>query len=358
MSSPFEKIKKLDFKKTSRFVIIIFFIGAMVFGTITNLGFKSFDFLTWLADMMILLGIQVFGLIFGELIGKDKAHEELGGLFQRDLSSYNNLIATNKDVIYRGFAQWYSKKLPEELFAKKRDFLTNKGIDYDNAIVIVKYLDINLVDKLATEDIFIEQKDKEPIYIGKIKDYQVEAVKYVLGGDFHLDAPNSSYYLSAHDNDKHSGLSIFELGNAYGRDIKHMKTFNRAIKLASSTIISAFMAALTVYELMGGDDLGAWMKLLNRITALFTSLFSGYLSARATVKVEAFMLENKIASIGMFLADVKDKVFVIKTHEEIVKEKYEEHKRKEKEARDSVVEPEVIMLDNNSSKLPLHKKVV
>lgn len=360
VKSYFEKVKKADMKKKSRIVIVFFFLIALIFGTIANLGFAPFDFLTWLADMLILLGIEVFGLLMGEISGMDRYHENVNGAFQRNLALYNKQMGESGHLVYQGFGQWYSRKLPEELISKKVDFLTSKGISYDNAYLIVHYCDLGDIDALSRNVIKKEdKKTKKDVYIDQIKPYQVEAVKHVLGGDFQLDAPNSSYYLTA-ISDKHNGLSIFELGNAYQKDIKQTKNVNRAVKLGASVVISAFMAALTVYDLMGGDSLQAWMKLISRITALCTSLFSGFLSAKAMVSIESKIIKNKVICLGMYLTDVKTGVFMPKNKEEIVKEKYEEQVKKEKEAADKVITPEVLeeknvkKLENKSRQISMH----
>lgn len=350
----FEKVTKTDMKKKSRIVIIFFFLVAMIFGTITNIGFAPFDFLSWLADMLILLGIQVFMIIMGEISGMDKFHEDISGSFQRNLKTYNEQFAANSNDIYRGFSQWYSKRLPDELFDKKRDYLTGKGIEYENACTIIKYLELDEVDRLANDDIFKEDNKKGRIFIAKIKPYQVDAVKFALGPEFKLDNPNASYFLTA-ISDKHAGLSVFELGNAYQKDIKQTRTMNRAMKLTVSTIVSAFMAALTVYDFIGSGAgaTQAWMKLISRLTAAFTAFFSGGLSAKTMVKIEAKIIKNKSIVLAMYLVDLKGKVFTPKTKEEIVNEKWKEHERKEKEAASKVVTPEVLEEKQLSHKKPI-----
>lgn len=344
-----ERVKHSDAKKVSRIVIIFFFLFTIIFGTITNIGFKQFDFVSWLADMLILIGIMVFGLIMGEQNGLDRYKERANGLYQRNLALYNETMAKNSHLM-NGLNQWYSWKLPEELFEKKRRFLVSRGVPYDNATLILSYCRLEDADKLPHQVLKkIDKNTKHEIYIDQIEEYQLDAVKYALGSEFKLDAPDGSYFLTAGSN-KYGDLSIFEVGNAIQKDIKRTRNLTRAMKIGSSTVISAFMAALTVGEMMQGDSLQAWMKLISRITALLTSMFSGNLSAKEMVKMEAQMIKNKVIVIGMYVVDIMDKNFKLKNREEIAKEKWEKHEQELEEAKKNVVYPDEVINGDGSIK--------
>ena len=64
------------------------------------------------------------------------------------------------------------------------------------------------------------------------------------------------------------------------------RTINRSVKIVSSIIVSITMGVLTVTDFMNGNDATAWVNLISRITALLTSLLSGWLSGTVDVKLK------------------------------------------------------------------------
>ena len=102
-----EWFKKLDFKKWLKILVILIGTGLIVFMTITNLGFKEdANFLDWFSNVMILVGIAIFGLFMGESTGYDRQKDRPQGLYQTALSKLKTLLES-LEPLFMYFTQFY-----------------------------------------------------------------------------------------------------------------------------------------------------------------------------------------------------------------------------------------------------------
>lgn len=331
------KLKKLDIKQVIKSFTLIWGLITIVVMTITNLGIKKeFDFFQWLSNSLILLGIMVFGLLMGESIGGDKQKEKVNGLYQTSLNEYN-VFRSKVDNLLPYFNQFYNWFVKRELEDKKINYLLANDVDELKARSIVKYCDVNDYPEMIKHAI-----KKDDVIIRMLTDNELEPVYDVLSGKLKLDLCNPSYYLSAFA--LSTTKSVLEVGKQLDKEIKFNKKTNRSVKIIFSLIVSLGLGILTVNEFMSGSDSQAWVNLIARITSLFTSIFSGWLSSVIDVKLRAEKIKNKTTVLKMFKSSVDMKIFIPKTDQELAKEEYENYLKEEEEKRNNVITPEVINL--------------
>ena len=332
------KLKKINLKHVIKVFTLIWGLLLIVFMTMANIGLSDkFNFLEWLGNTLILFGIMVFGLLMGESMGEDKQKEKVGGLYQEKLTEYNLKRAEiEPNLCY--FNQFFDIFSPKELYRKKFEYLTNHGVGTNKAERIIKYCTIDDFVALKEHVIDVTDENGNTIQIRKLLPDEVEPVYKVLKGDIKLQAQGPAYFLSAFATK--TTKSILEMGGYLEEQIKENKKWNRVIKIVSSLVISLVWALFTVKEFMDGNDAQAWINLITRVTALITSLLSGWLSSVITVKLLAEILEYKKLVLVEFITSIEHKLFIPKTEDELAKEESEQYKKEQEEAIDNVIDPE------------------
>ena len=311
--------KNITAKKLIKATTLIMGLVLIVFMTVSNIVFEpdKLNFFTWFTNSLISTGIMVFGLLMGESVGHDRQSENPKGLYQRNLKSYNAFRQTidNIELYFSQFFLWFKEK---ELIKKKIDWLVNNSFDGQWAKMLVlhaKKQDM-VIGKLIKGD------EQEKVYITdegfklkKIANDQVEIVKKIF--DIKLNTPEYSYFLTAFDSKSNGG--VLEQGTSLKKQIKSDKRFNRALKIVSALFISLVWGMATVSDFT--DDNArtqAWFNLMSRLTALSTSLVSGWSSSILTVKTEAEMIENKQRVLKYFKQTYESGEFKVLTYEEEV----------------------------------------
>ena len=341
-----EEIKrKLDLKKWLKVLVILIGTGLIVFMTITNLGFKEdANFLDWFSNVMILVGIAIFGLFMGESTGYDRQTTKVGGLYQIALTKLKSYLE-QLEPLFMYFTQFYRWYLPIELENKKIEFLIANDINVTKATNIVKYCQLSDLYDLKNGAIEVEDENGNKLHIRKLEEHEVAPVEYVLSGNIKLDAPAPSYYLTIFG--KVTSKRLLERPKKLEKDIDLNKKYNRIIKISSSVVIAVIWGFLTVKDFMSGDDMQAWMNLVSRLLMLLTSLLSGWLSSVVTVKLESLVLENKYDVLKIFDNSYQHKTFLIQSDEEVARAEYEEQERLKQEAN-KVEEPQIPLLEGGN----------
>lgn len=315
--------RNITAKKLIKASTLVMGLVLIIFMTVSNIIFEpdKLDFFKWFTNSLISVGIMVFGLLMGESIGHDRQSENPKGLYQRNLKSYNSFRLTIEsiEIYFSQFFLWFKE---QELIKKKIDWLIDNSFDGQWARMLVlhaKKQDM-VVGKLIKSD------EEERVYITedghklkKIDNEQVEIVKKIF--DIKLNTPEYSYFLSAFDNKSTGG--VLEQGTTLRKQIKSDKRFNRALKIVSALFVSLILGMATVSDFTDDNAKAqAWFNLISRLTALLTSLLSGWSSSVLTVKTEAELLENKQRVLKYFKQTYESGEFKVVTYEEEVEKEY------------------------------------
>ena len=318
MSKFSEKLKAINLKQIVNSFSLVWGLVFIVIISITNIGInKQFDFLAWLSSSLILFGIMVFGLLIGESISIDRQKEKGGGLYQENLSKYNSKLKSIDDkIIY--FTQFYDWFLPLDLENKKVQYLIANNVNSQKAKDIVKYCDMDDFEGLKKHAI-----KKNEIAIGKLQDYEIEAVKEVLSGRVQIKVSGASYYLNAFSLSNRK--AVLEQGDVFEKQRKVNRTINRSVKITASILVSITMGILTVNDFMNSGDAQAWVNLISRVTALFTSLLSGWLGGTIDVKLQAGIIGHKLNILNLFTNALDKKLFSTYDERSKAEEEYKEY---------------------------------
>ncbi len=346
-----DKTRKLDLKNLIKIFATLWFLSLIVLMTLTNLGLNNqFVLIDWLGNALILLGIMVFGLLMGESVGTDKQMNKIGGLYQKSLKEFNTFLDSIDDILmyFIQFFQWF---MPQELYDKKVNYLVMNNIEITKAKLIVSYCSFSDIEDLAKHAIEKEDENGKKVFIRQIDVNQIEPIKEVLSGEIKLDISSPNYYLNALG--KSNTKSVLEVGKQLDKEIKFNKNSNRAVKIIVSLFISLIFALFTVKDFTKGETTQAWVNLVVRITALLTSLLSGWLSSVVDVRLKAEKIDNKLKVLKLFKNSLDKKIFIPCTEEELAKKEYEKYMKEEEERSKRVIIPEIVsdmdrqMLENN-----------
>lgn len=335
-----EKMRKnFNLKKAIKAFTIAVGLLLIVFMTAVNIAFDptKLEFVDYVCNSLILVGIMVFGLVMGESVGEDRQLEKQGGLYQTNLGQYIEMrrsIEPN-EIYFPQFYGWYKQV---RAYAKRIDYLVDNGIEHEWAKAIVDYLEPSDLDKLTHQSIAYEKDGKKAI-VKKISEEQKAIVAKLYNGDLRLNAPSYSYYLSAHS--KVNRKDILEQPSVFERDIKNNKRLNRSMKIVTSLVVSFLWSTVTVKEFMDGGDAQAWLNLVSRLCAFVTSFCSGWATSVIDVKIQSQMLENKVSVLRAFNECIAKGEFKPKTYEESAREAYEKEEKEREEAIKAVVQPEI-----------------
>ena len=333
MSNIKEAFKRINLKQSIKVFALVWGLVFIVIISITNVGInKEFDFIAWLGSSLILFGIMVFGLLIGESISIDKQKEKIGGLFQSNLSKYNDKLKSIDGIIIY-FPQFYDWFLPLDLDNKKVQYLVANNVNSQKAKDIVKYCDLDDFEDLKKHPI-----NKNGVPIGKLQQFEVEAVKEVLSGLVIIKVSGASYYLDAFSLSNRK--SVLEQGDVFEKQRKVNRTINRSVKLISSALVSITMGILTVNDFMNSGDVTAWLNLVSRITALCTSLLAGWLGGTIDVKLQAGIIGHKLNVLNLFTNAFEKKLFATYDERSKAEEEYNHYLESEKIAESEKQEQE------------------
>lgn len=334
-----QKIKEINLKAAMRVFAVFWMLLLIIVMTLTNIGIdKTFDWVKWLGNSMILFGITVFGLLIGESSGIDFQKNRPNGLFRMALRAYDEFRRTIEDIIiyFPLFYDWY---VPQRIQRANIDFLIRGGMKNDKAETIVQYCTAEDYFELQAHAIKKVDGEKE-IYIGKLLPREIEPVRMVLYGEVKFKQSGSAYYLQALAESNQA--DIMEVGEVIRESRAIRRRLNRTVRIVAGLFISLGIGILAVNEVMKGNDAQGWVNLISRISNLFTALLSGYLSGVDDVIKQADAIENKTEVLKIFKVSYDKHLFEIYSGQEQAKREYEEYEKEMEEAKTNVVDPEPV----------------
>ena len=315
-----EKLRAINIKFVIKTFTLVWGLVLIILMTITNVGLnEQFNWILWISNSLIIFMITVFGLLMGESSGKDRQLAKTDGLYQINKEKYEK-IRLEVDLELNYFPQFYDVEKEKEYFRKKLDHVTSQNITREQAELILRNLQKEDIETLKKQPIKLESGE----VIRKITDEEViEVILDIFEGRIKFEAEPVNYFLTVDSSSKNIGM--LEEGTFTDKDIKSNKITHRTVKIVSSFAISLVWGLLTVREFMSGNDTQAWINLVSRVTALFTSFYSGYLSSVIEIKLEAKKIMNKIVVLKLFHNALLQKIFIPKLESELALEEYEKH---------------------------------
>lgn len=334
---------KINQKAILKAFTLLWGLVLIVIMTLTDIGInKKFNFIDWLSNSLILIGIIVFGMLMGESMSSDRQKDNPNGLFKRAIKIYDqtyDLVKPNLDC----FDQFYRYYIPKQMKDKQMEYLVSKGVQPIKAERIIDHCTIYDFQEMCEHII-----ERDGVKIRRLVEYEKEPVEKVLKGEIKLNPCPPSYYMSALSEPNHGYLS--EQGNVIADLRKGNRKRRRITKITFTVIVSLIWGAFTFKDFLSGDDGATKAKaianLVSRITALFTSLFSGWMSSIIDVRLQSQAIEGKTNMLLVFDESLKRKDFVVKSEKELEEEELKEYQESEKKARDSVVLPEIEIKPN------------
>lgn len=351
-----EKINSINIKRAIKATTLLVGLVLIIFISFFNatFDFANFKWGDWLANSSVLVGIMIFGIVIGNSTGTDIQQDKVGGLFQNNSLAYTEILKQIEPIkiYFSQFWLWYKER---KLIEKKIDYLIENQFDGRVAKIIVKNIEKEdlVLDKLLynianpNEKIYV----KNDIKIKKLNQEQIDIVKKCF--EFTLDTYGDSYYLSLYD-DGNEKVNEAEIGKKINQKIMRDKRNAFILKISSSLIVSIAWGALTIYELASGDSEAqkrAWMNLLSRVSALFTSYLSGFSTSVVNVRDKARAIENKTDILKYFKNAYERKEFVPETYEQMIEREFREQElnkvvESNEENCDNNIAPNIVMEQN------------
>lgn len=333
-------IKKFNPRKVFSYALLSAIFVLIVVLTWVPLIFdpEHIDKHKWITNSLISVGIMVCAIIIGEIIGEDKQKENVNGLYQKNLTAYNELLkklTDNQIIVY--FSQFFIWFKARELKTKKEGHLVDHGFDQMVAHSIVKYIERDDLEQMKA-GVFvkkIEESDKE-IKFKKVSEEEYEVLLEIFSPNFMIDAPKYTYYLSAFADS--SSVSTLEQAKKIEHKERLNKSFNRAFKIILSLFISFIWGMATIKDLTQNGVNEAIINTVFRLLALIGGLLSGVLTSIQAVKLMAQKLDNKHQVLKAMEIHYDKKEFVPKSYDDLV----EEEIKQEEEVKVKVITPEVI----------------
>lgn len=331
-----ERLKATNVKAVLRAVTISMVLLLVVIASAMQLVLDParLTWNTWLATTGVMVAIYVVGIFLGESWGKDHQRTYSRGKYQYLLHQFRERVRKIDEArLFSSFDKWYAGFARKHERMVMEDYLLEFGV-VDSDVVL---------DNLAR---FQERSVREGVLLHPVRmedgrfvstktAEQLQAVDDILRGELNLRTPSSNFYLTEY---MHQRLDILKAPEEINRRKRSAELFGRGARIASSVILSAFWAMVTVQDFMDAGNTQAWMDLLSRVVAVFTSIFNGYLNGVIYVGLDGDLLDNKTRVLDQFLNDVENGAFKPGTQQEEAREEYERYRREHPVAEVEVVQ--------------------
>lgn len=351
--SVFDRIRLMNYKQAIRIFTLILGLVVIIMMTLFQLGFnKDVVWQDWLTNMLIMIGISLFGLYMGDTSWEDHLMAKEDGLYQMSIDRFEK---QEKEVhlFLPQFAGYYTIHCAKELIDKKANYLANEGIPGDECRILAENLREYDIPEVFEHEVERKNEMGKTVRICRVEEKNRDAVEDMM--KITLDAPKYAYFMTATAGDDMMGLA--ENGKIISKKRRSSKKFNFAMKIIVSIVFSVVFAFFTVKDFAmaeGGDAARqAWMNLVSRITHLCTSFAAGCSTAVIDIRLAADEIDNKTLMLLGYQVAIRDGAYKIETYEQrFEREKKEREEREERErlrleeerkkAMESVVIPEAV----------------
>lgn len=316
-------------------------LAFIIVSAVWDLVFGTFDVVNFVADTLILVAIALGTLVLTELFSVEANQNKLHGVYNIALNAYADAMARIEPIrIY--FSQWYYWFLERETIQKRKNYLMLngiKGLDAEKIVKFAEQMDISCMVN-AKRAYVKELLDGRKVVLPRLEPYQGEVVRDVLQGKHDVIDNGYTEYLFIDDMDE-ATMSVLERN-------EYLKAKRAASKRRANilTIIRLIGTSLLFAALVPADPEEAtankWWIFFKRIGVFCTSTIVGWFAGSNDVVAAAAIIRNKTDRLLDFSRCYEAKEWKPKGDEELDKEIIEEYEKEQQEAKDSVVDPELI----------------
>lgn len=293
-------------------VIAIIFVSSFVPFIIDPTQWQTAEFLS---DELIIVAITIFGVVCVMFIGQaSNMANPSSNIAKAKVKFYEKI---EKITNISGFCQWVKKVLqPKDIKSAKTRELMKMRIE--NADI----LDLSISEIKSLID--TPQKINGIFYKGITKNQAKGAIR-IKNGKLKIDIVEPTYYLSfkAIDSDK----TITERSGKESTKKTWLMVYSVGSKVVVTLIVAMIMASFVRDTASGDNDLAnSFLKFFNRMFALITSSFMGFIVGSQENDIDAEFIEMRVLVQEMYLQDT---TFVPLSEQEEAKQEYIERVKKE-----------------------------
>lgn len=319
LASLSRKLKKAEtIKAFMKIGTLLMGVLVIVFTTFADVGpNEDFNLRDWIANSAIMTFIIVFGMLWGESVGKDTMRNLEDGRFRRNADKYKGIREKIRDGGNdASFPDWYA-------IYKEKEY-KQKIVETLDEVIADKRL-CTMLAELTAEDLpFIGDKVyiKDDLKIRKLSPREKEIVRKVILDGVPYHTPKSSYYLTAFGE---SGSSmLLEQKDSINKEIAKNTWFTRGWRILFSLVVAFLWAFMTVKDFSEVNKIKAWANLISRLFSLLSGLMSGFGSGATDTKLRAELLQNKYEVLSLYSACLESGSFKPKSYDELIQEQLKE----------------------------------
>lgn len=332
-----EKVKRFMNKKIIFGCLAMFFVLVIVF--VSSIIPLAFDVSKWgsaefISDEIIIVALTIISMVCLILIGQPyNASNPNSKLAKANVKFNESLQHITHDSV-SGFLQWIRVILqPSDLKLKYERLLSQNGIT-DTSILNLSRNDLKILIKQP-----LKTNDRK--FFKQITKNQYKLIISILNGKETIEYVSPQTYLRSTNIDANKTTSE-KLSNQQKKKTSIL-VYSVLSKVLIVLICGLIFGALGKDITIGNTTGAILMKLFVRLFACFSSGFMGFIVGNQINDIDADYIEEKCVVHTRFL---DDKEFKPKTEQELAREEYIEHAKKEQEQ-------EMIKLMNNSNKIEM-----
>ena len=323
---------------------LVFVLGFIVVSAVWDLTFGTFDPVTFVSDVLILVAIALMSMSLSDGMSQEVNMNKTLGVYNEAVDNYEKALKAVEPIkIY--FSQWFLWFKERETKNKRLNWLTAHNIDGISAKKILKYATMN--DLAGMYKDCDERGYKKTLPDGKIvrlpkleTEEAYQAAKSVLNGEHDVKAKNYSVYLYLESADE------LDMDTLSRQDYLKKRKEERRRRAYRRMLVRVIGLALLFAALVPADPEEAtankWWIFLKRIGTFCTTFISGWLVGSNEVVGKAALIKDKRDKIEIF-KDCHDKgLWHYKTEDELDAEILAQWEKEDEEAKASVIEPEIV----------------
>lgn len=350
-----EYILKMGFVLIGVIVVLAIIVASWIWNLIFDP--EHFDWNKWATRAIFNGSISLAMMVLGFIAVGESLKAKENGKYQKRRNAFNDLVngiyESNRIVYLDPFISWYSERQVRE---KRIRYLTKHGMPRMDAEIIIDYASFEDLEKISGlkpgqkpegkfgQDLVKKDKKGNEVLIPAIRDTLVAYVEEALNGVITVEVEDASYYTTA---DKNKKADLTSLERAQATEKERVKSLRRSFlsKIVIGLVYVTLFALLAVDLNQGMGEAEAIWNLIMRIGSATIGFIGGGFTGSSNTQFVYKWLGDKMRVLNEYNKFIDTGVYKPKSYEETAKERIEAVKKREKEAADAVITPDVIQPD-------------